>query len=281
MARWPADNQAALLKYYGTPGPDVERQLVPVVPPFQMYYDGKLVKQIRFHRKAAPALKAALQEIWDHYGRDQSRIDALGISKYAGAYNPRKVRGSATKWSNHAYGAAIDLNAEENGFGKGKGSIPQPVIDAFKRQGARWGGDYMGRTDPMHFEFCDSTGYPGPVAFVDEPEIDGDSDVVTDISARRKDETAVVSVDKTNHARTDEIQASAEADTETRTSWVGRKWKTVTGWFSGVGGVGVLGYLTDWKVVAVLIGGSFAIVVIVVLFMGPGQVRAWLRKQVS
>lgn len=282
MARWPADNQAALLKFYGTPGPDVERQLVPVVPPFKMYYDGKPIKNIRFHRKAAPALTAALNEIWDHYGHDQKKIDALGISKYAGAYNPRKVRGSATKWSNHAYGAAIDLNAEENGFGKGHGSIPQPVIDAFKRQGARWGGDYRGRTDPMHFEFCDATGYPGPVAFIDPPHTDGDSDA-TDISARRKveEETAVVTVDKTNHARTDEIQASAEADTETRTSWVGRKWKTVTGWFSGVGGVGVLGYLTDWKVVAVLIGGSFAIVVVVVLFMGPGQVRAWLRKQVS
>ena len=25
--------------------------------------------------------------------------------------------------------------------------------DAFKRQGARWGGDFKKRTDPMHFEF--------------------------------------------------------------------------------------------------------------------------------
>ena len=27
------------------------------------------------------------------------------------------------------------------------------VVDAFKRQGARWGGDFKKRTDPMHFEF--------------------------------------------------------------------------------------------------------------------------------
>jgi len=31
--------------------------------------------------------------------------------------------------------------------------MPQLVIDAFKHQGARWGGDYRGRKDPMHFEF--------------------------------------------------------------------------------------------------------------------------------
>lgn len=83
----PRDNQADLLAFYGTPGPDVERQLVNVVPPFQMYYDGKPISRIRFHRKAAGALKATLDEIWEHYGRDQRRIDALGISKYAGAYN--------------------------------------------------------------------------------------------------------------------------------------------------------------------------------------------------
>src|SRR5689334_10018929 len=115
MPRWPADNQSALLKFYGTPGPEVERQLVDVVPPFKMYYDGKPIKSIRFHRKCADALRAALDEIWEHYDRDQTTINKLGISKYAGSYNPRKVRGSATKWSNHAYGAAIDLNASENG----------------------------------------------------------------------------------------------------------------------------------------------------------------------
>lgn len=275
MNRWPADNQAALLKFYGTPGPDVERQLVDVIPPFQMYYDGKPIKRIRFHRKCAGALTAALNEIWDHYGRDQRKIDALGISKYAGAYNPRKVRGSATKWSNHAFGAAIDLNAAENGFGKGRGNIPQPVIDAFKRQGARWGGDYRGRTDPMHFEFCDATGYPGPsatpVKFFDAPQVDADSDA----------HTAVVPVDAPPEVQEAQIQASNRADRETRTSWLRRKWKGVTGWFSGGAGLGFFGYLTDWQVVAVLFGGLVLVAVLFIFFMGPGTVREWIRKQVS
>lgn len=273
MGKWPADNQSALLKFYGTPGPEVERQLVSVVPPFQMYYEGQPIKSIRFHKKAAAALKAALDEIWDHYGHDQRKIDALGISKYAGAYNPRKIRGSATKWSNHAYGAAIDLNAEDNGFGRGHGNIPQPVIDAFKRQGARWGGDYRGRTDPMHFEFCD--GGAAPITLIDAPMADNGSD--GDDAA----ETAVVTVDKTNQARTDEIQESADSDVETRGSWLKRKWRGLTGWFTGAAATGAAGYFTSpWAIVAV-IGALFLVIVAFVLFMGPGDVRAWVRKQVS
>jgi len=155
---WPKDTQLARNAFYGDPAKgEIAPQMVPVVPPFAMYYEGRRVKSIMFHRKAAPALLAALNEIWDYCGRDQKRIDAAGVSKYAGAYNHRMVRGSKTKWSNHAYAAAIDLNAEENGL-YAKGNMPQFVIDAFCRQGAMWGGWYQGRKDPMHFEFVDNGG---------------------------------------------------------------------------------------------------------------------------
>ncbi len=255
MSKWPQDNQAALLAFYGTPGPQVEAQLVPVVPPFRMYYEGRLVGSIKFHKKCAGALAAALNEIWEHYGRDQNRIDALGISKYAGAYNPRYIRGSTTKWSNHAYGAAIDLNAEDNGFGKGHGNIPQPVIDAFKRQGARWGGDYRGRTDPMHFEFCDP-GYVKPVGLMDDGGSDAESDTGQD-------------------------GGEVEITTEKNPSWLKRKWKTLTGWLSGGAATGVLGYLTSpWAIVAVF-GCVVVVAILFILFMGPGDVRAWIKRQVN
>lgn len=257
MTRWPRDNQDDLLRFYGTPGPDVEGQLVRVVPPFQMYYDGKPIRYIRFHRKAAPALAAALKEIWDHYDHDQRKIDALGISKYAGAYNPRKIRGSATRWSNHAFGAAIDLNAEENGFGAGHGNIPQPVVDAFKRQGARWGGDYKGRTDPMHFEFCDA-GQVEPVKFADTPPLaDSDSD-------------------RGNY--------ESEPTQEQRPGFFRRARNWVAAGLSSVGFGGV-GMLTDWQVAAVLFAFVFLSVAIVVAFIiwffGADAVRNWVRKQVT
>lgn len=249
MGRWPRDNQADLIRFYGAPGPEVEAQLVRVVPPFQMYYDGKPISFIKFHRKAADALKAALDEIWEHYGRDQRKIDALGISKYAGAYNPRKIRGSATRWSNHAFGAAIDLDAERNGFNTGHGTMPQPVVDAFKRQGARWGGDYRGRTDPMHFEFCDAgEALARPQSIMDAPQTDGDSDV----------------------------QPQDEQE-----SWLKRRWKSLTSWIGGAGATGALGYLTSpWAIVAVF-GCLLVIAIIFTWFMGPREVRAWIKRQVS
>jgi hypothetical protein len=117
MTAWPKDNQTARNAFYGDPGKgQIASQIVPVVPPFAMYYDGKRVKAIQCHRRAAPAL----QEIWDYCQHDQAKIDAAGVSKYAGAYNHRMGRRSKTKWSNHAYAAAIDLNAGENALGVAK-----------------------------------------------------------------------------------------------------------------------------------------------------------------
>lgn len=153
--QWPRDTEADLIAFYGEPKTAaLESQLVDVIPPFTMYYDGEPVRRIRFHKKAAPALKAALDDIWAAYGRDQAAIDRDRVSVYDGAYNPRKIAKS-DKWSNHAFGAAIDLDAAHNAQGTGHGTVSQRVIDAFKRYGARWGGDYQtARTDPMHFEFC-------------------------------------------------------------------------------------------------------------------------------
>lgn len=229
MSQWPADNQDALIAFYGDPAGEVAHQLVRVTPPFQMYYDGRPLKSISFHRKAAPALGAALNEIWEHYGKDQGTLDKLCISHCAGTYNPRKIRGSSTRWSNHAFGAAIDLDAEHNGFNTGHGTMPQPVIDAFKRQGARWGGDYRGRTDPMHFEFCDSG--VTVAAFADLPETDGDSDDVKVVDTAPAPAVAP--------------DAPIPAD---KAPW----WKQGWTWLSG-GGVGAFGaVLYDWRVAITL-----------------------------
>lgn len=152
---WPRDNQADLIRFYGKPGKGgtVEKQLIRVVPPWQMYYGTQKIKSFSFHQKAAPALIRVLNRIWEAYGRDQNAIENIGLHRFAGTYNPRKVRGSSTKWSNHAFGAAIDFNAEENAMGS-RGNMPADVVQFFADEGARWGGNYTSRKDPMHFEFC-------------------------------------------------------------------------------------------------------------------------------
>src|SRR5688572_26646914 len=121
MAFRPKDNPAALAAFYGNPATNaVEPQLVRVIPPFPMYYGTKRMGYLLFHKKAAPALLAALNKIWDYYGHDIAKITQTEANKTAGTYNRRKISGS-DKWSNHAYGAGIDIDAEDNGFNTGQG----------------------------------------------------------------------------------------------------------------------------------------------------------------
>ncbi|WP_291408703.1 peptidoglycan-binding protein [Actinophytocola sp.] len=69
-------------------------------------------------------------------------------------YAFRPIEGS-TVLSNHASGTAIDLNAPSHPMGK-HGTVPaakRAAISAKARElGLRWGGDFTGRVDEMHFE---------------------------------------------------------------------------------------------------------------------------------
>jgi hypothetical protein len=88
---------------------------------------------------------------------------AVGAQSDDWGYAERPVRGSADVLSNHASGTAIDLNATRWPLGSA------PEVNLSARQVAavreivaatggavRWGGDYRGRKDPMHFEITDN-----------------------------------------------------------------------------------------------------------------------------
>jgi D-alanyl-D-alanine carboxypeptidase len=86
------------------------------------------------------------------------------------AFNCRYVEGT-TRWSEHAYGRAIDLNPIENPYVSGgrtshKASVPyldrapcrpgmacpgSVVVRAFRAVGWGWGGDFTGIKDYQHF----------------------------------------------------------------------------------------------------------------------------------
>ena len=148
MSNWPHDDTASKIKFFGKPGTN----LVPVTPPFQMYYDGHPIKTITVNKMIATATLLALTEILDKCGHDQAKVDAIGASAYGGCYNYRPIRGSSNL-SNHAFGAAIDIDPEHYPLGAKTAYQPKIIVDAFKRQGALYGGDYKGRRDPMHWEF--------------------------------------------------------------------------------------------------------------------------------
>ena len=77
---------------------------------------------------------------------------ASEIHVYSGCYAARTVaRSTIAPPSQHAYGAAIDIDAPENPYG----SIPvmdPRIVRIFERWGFNWGGDFL-IPDGMHFEY--------------------------------------------------------------------------------------------------------------------------------
>lgn len=77
-------------------------------------------------------------------------------SGWCWGYNYRKIEGSSSL-SNHSSGTAIDLNAPNHPMGA-HGTFSEAKVTAIRTilafcEGVvRWGGDYSGRKDEMHFE---------------------------------------------------------------------------------------------------------------------------------
>jgi len=138
---WPRGDQASLRAFYGSPGD--ESQLVSIdVAGLGVMYDNRPVHTIRCHRKVAASLRRVLEKL------------PRGITaKYAGVYNNRPVRGGSTP-SLHAYGAAIDLDPDNNGNmtpWPSKSLMPLDVMETFAREGWLPAGAFWGR-DAMHFQ---------------------------------------------------------------------------------------------------------------------------------
>lgn len=87
------------------------------------------------------------------FDREVENIDP----KSSWGYAYRAVRGQTSGFSNHASGTAIDLNAPRHPLGR-SGTFTLAQATAIRRILAdldgviRWGGNYSGRKDEMHFE---------------------------------------------------------------------------------------------------------------------------------
>ena len=106
--------QSQMGSFYGTPGPDIQRQLVRVRCPWRLRIAWNLAQttdSISIHAKCAESLEAILAAVLDRYGA--KAITELGLDLYGGSYNHRTIRGG-TGWSTHAYGAAIDWDPARN-----------------------------------------------------------------------------------------------------------------------------------------------------------------------
>jgi hypothetical protein len=163
---WPPETKVQLENFYGKfqlsangkPTATWENNTLTafIAPyPLTLSWDlSKVATRVRCHKKVAVSLKKILQAILDHYG-SVAAVKAARMHLYGGCYEFRNIGGSHTL-SVHSYGAAIDLDPENNPRGKAyqpnAGMMPQAVIDIFEAEGWKWGGDFSTIPDCMHFQ---------------------------------------------------------------------------------------------------------------------------------
>ena len=148
---WPAADMASLRRFYGEPGD--ESRLVSITFPYPMFYEGKRVLTTRVHEKCAASLLRGLTAIGRGYGGGSQRGVMEEAEDYGGCYNFRLKRGG-TSYSLHAYGAAIDLDADDNSFRDSwplRADMPLEIMEEFAREGWIAAGAFWGY-DAMHFQ---------------------------------------------------------------------------------------------------------------------------------
>lgn len=109
-------------------------------------------------RKDAPGL--LLLEVASAFDKYVENIDNARGALDDWGYAERPIRGGA-ELSNHASGTAVDLNAPKHPIGSVGTFTPGQVariLEIISVTGGvvRWGGQYSGRKDEMHFEINDS-----------------------------------------------------------------------------------------------------------------------------
>ncbi len=164
MSNWPKQSQ--MDTYYGNPRGAMgkgsvkwEAENLVKIPaselPFKIYYDGTPVSGIRVHRKVKDAFLRVLNRIWEASGKSQAKVDHWGMSKFGGCYLFRLKRSGSTL-STHSYACAFDFDPANNGFRDPTPRFAQfpEVLNAWKAEGAVWGGDWKNNTDGMHWQFA-------------------------------------------------------------------------------------------------------------------------------
>jgi hypothetical protein len=147
---WPNSDQASLRKFYGTPGD--ESNLTNInVSHLPISYDGKKVNTIRCHKKVADSLSRILNNIFSKFKNKENILEEA--KDYGGCFNFRLKRGGNT-YSVHSWGAAIDLDADDNTFKDSwpmKADMPLEIIEEFTKEGWTSAAAFWGY-DAMHFE---------------------------------------------------------------------------------------------------------------------------------
>lgn len=160
------------------------------------------------------------------------------ILTYDGSFVARVKRNGNTL-SNHAYGTAIDLNAQWNWLGETPAKVGQKgylgrIVPIFKTHGFGWGGDWTSPKDGMHFEVLRIVNYDMPdEAEQDHPELPKGPLLVLD---DRWKEAVPLTI----------ISGSSMVSGKALFAYAGEKWEGADKQVNAVQNLGSLGYWWKW-----------------------------------
>ena len=152
-----APTYGGLTRVFGKPG---RVQLERVDAPYKIVWDWDIdteVKSFSTHTLIAERVHAVLVKVLEVYGKDEIR--RLGLDRFGGCYNPRRMRGGS-RWSTHAWGIALDWHPSRNrlrqtatqaAFGKDKAY--STWFDIWGAAGFRSLG-ILRNYDWMHLQYC-------------------------------------------------------------------------------------------------------------------------------
>jgi hypothetical protein len=106
---WPTEAECP--KFFGAKGENQTSIQLPYA--MRLAWDTKVsLNKITCHEKVAEPLGRIFAKLLSEYGYD--KLVELGIDLFGGCLNVRLKRGSASSWSIHSWGVAVDLDPDRN-----------------------------------------------------------------------------------------------------------------------------------------------------------------------
>jgi len=152
---WPKQDYNSMVNFYGPVGENQTKLTLPY--PMRLAWDTKTTLiRITCHKKCSESFYNIFEKTIKLYG--QKEITRLKLDLFGGCLNVRRVRGG-TSWSVHSWGAAIDIDPDNNQlkWGKDRATLAKPVYEPFWKIVEAEGAISLGRSrgyDYMHFQFA-------------------------------------------------------------------------------------------------------------------------------
>ena len=151
--RWPKQDYNSMVNFYGPVGENMTKLEVPYK--LKLAWEaGTTLTKISCNQKVAKSLYTIFENTLKTYG--EKEVIRLKLDMFGGCVNVRKMRGGSS-WSIHSWGAAVDLNPDNNQlkWGKPRATFSKAEYNDFWKIVQAEGWTSLGKErnfDWMHFQ---------------------------------------------------------------------------------------------------------------------------------